>query len=294
MTTTAPYWTKKANDQPWLQVSITPALYAGPALDAERAIRPLTDVGAVRLDDGHGNQLIISTDSRVRLGIEPETGNVMWKIAVHESPNLPPLWTVGLTENTPVEVVEAITTDLADRLRTGGRLTEAAADPEWRDAVLSHGWTLTWDAETGTETACAEHSPQVTIVLNTQAPYGLEEWEETGQDAFWSVDIAGEHGWSAAATRSTPDRILHTMVSAMLAPAIRDIGDLGDLAVGAAVIGAAELTEIPSGPTPLDVHRALAARSTPRPRASAGTTPTTLSARAPAAQPTAGPGPRTR
>ncbi|WP_404870887.1 hypothetical protein ACI1MP_09920 [Kitasatospora griseola] len=68
------------------------------------------------------------------------------------------------------------------------------------------------------------------------------------------------------------------MVSAMLAPAIRDIGDLGDLAVGAAVVGAAELTEIPSSPTPLDTHRARAARTTSPTRAAADSTQIAFSA----------------
>ncbi|MCG6497106.1 DUF317 domain-containing protein [Kitasatospora sp. A2-31] len=295
MTTANPHWAKLARDRPWQQVRITPALYAGPTPDTERAIRPLIEAGAVRLDDGCGNQLIISTDGRVRLGYEPQEYGVVWKIAVHERPFLPPLWTVSLTENTPIEVVEAITTDLANRLRTGGRLTEAAADPEWRTPLHANGWTLTWDAATGTETACSVYSPQDTIVLNTRAFPDPEEWEEAGQDAFWSVDIASDFdGWSAAASTSTPDSILHTMVSAMLAPAVRDIGDLGDLAVGAAVIGAAELTEIPSSPTPLDVHRAQAARTTSPTRAAADSTRTAFSAPATSPQPAAGPGPRSR
>ncbi|MEU3568781.1 DUF317 domain-containing protein [Kitasatospora sp. NPDC036755] len=289
MTTANPHWAKRARERPWQQVRITPALYAGPTRDTERAIRPLTDAGAVRLDDGRGNQLIISTDGRIRLGLEPEGGDVKWKVAVHERPFLPPLWTVSLTENTPVEVVEAITTDLADRLRTGRRLTGGAADDEWRTPLQAHGWTLIWDAAAGTETAFAEHSPQDRIVLNTQAVLDPEEWEEAGQDGFWSVDIAGDFdGWSAAASICTPDQILHTMVSAMLAPAIRDIGDLGDLAVGAAVIGAAELTEIPSSPTPLDTHRARAARTTSPTRAAADSTQIAFSVSA------SGPRPRSR
>nr|BEK67581.1 hypothetical protein KPHV_48080 [Kitasatospora purpeofusca] len=295
MTTANPLWAKRARDRPWQQVRITPALYAGPTPDTERAIRPLTDAGAVRLDDGRGNQLIISTDGRVRLGFEPEGGDVVWKVAVHERPFLPPLWTVSLTENTPIEVVEAITTDLADRLRTGRRLTGGAADDEWRTPLHAHGWTLTWDAAAGTETACSEYSPQDRIVLNTQAVLDPEEWEEAGQDAFWTIYIAGEFdGWAAAASIETPDQILHTMVNAMLAPAIRDIGDLGDLAVGAAVIGAAELTEIPSSPTPLDVHRAQAARATSPTRTAADSTRIVFSAPAPSPRPAAGPGPRSR
>ncbi|MFE2722820.1 DUF317 domain-containing protein [Kitasatospora sp. NPDC059327] len=295
MTTANPHWAKRARDRPWQQVRITPALYAGPTQDTERAIRPLTDAGAVRLDDGRGNQLIISTDGRIRLGFEPGNGEVVWKVAVHERPFLPPLWTVGLTENTPIEVVQAITTDLADRLRTGRRLTGGAADDEWRTPLHTHGWTLTWDAATGTETACSEYSPQDRIVLNTRAFLDPEEWEEAGQDAFWSVDIAGDFdGWSAAASISTPDQILHAMVSAMLAPAVRAIGDLDDLAVGAAVIGAAELTEIPSNPTPLDVHRAQAARRTSSARAAADSTRIACSAPAPSPLPAAGPGPRPR
>ncbi|MEU4113235.1 DUF317 domain-containing protein [Kitasatospora sp. NPDC028055] len=295
MTTANPHWAKRARDRPWQQVRITPALYAGPALDAERAIRPLTDAGAVRLDDGRGNQLIISTDGRVRFGFEPGNGDVVWKIAVHERPFLPPLWTIGLTENTPIEVVEAITTDLAERLRTGRRLTGGAADEEWRTPLQDHGWTLTWDAAAGTETAYSEYSPQDTIVLDTRAFPDGEEWEEAGQDAFWRVDIADDFdGWSAAASISTPDQILHTMVSAMLAPAVRDIGDLDDLAVGAAVIGAAELVEIPSSPTPLDVHRAKAARRNSPARAAADSTGTAVSAPAPSPQPAARPLPRLR
>ncbi|MEV0530738.1 DUF317 domain-containing protein [Kitasatospora sp. NPDC050463] len=295
MTTANPHWAKLARDRPWQQVRITPALYAGPTPDTERAIRPLTNAGAVRLDDGRGNQLIISTDGRVRLGFEPENGDVMWKVAVHERPFLPPLWTVSLTENTPIEVVEAITTDLANRLSTGGRLTGAAADAEWRTPLHANGWTLTWDAATGTETACSKYSPQDTIVLNTRAFPDPDEWEEAGQDAFWSVDIAGDFdGWSAVASISTPDAILHTMVSTMLAPAIRDIGDIDDLAVGAAVIGAAELTEIPSSPTPLDVHRAQAARRTSPARAAADSTRIAVSAPPLSPQPAARPVPRPR
>ncbi len=263
MTTTDAYWTKRANDQPHLQVRITPALYAGPSLDTERAIRPLLDAGAVRVNDRHGNQLVVSSDSRVRLGCEPAS-DIMWKIAVHESPNLPALWSVSLTESTPVEVVEAITADLAHRLRTGARLTGGAADDEWHTAVRAHGWTVAWDAATATETACSESSPQDTIVLNPQAALDPEEWDEwgeVGQEPFWSVDIGSDHGgWAAAASRSTPDQILHAMVSAMLAPAVRHVADLDDLAVGAALTGAAELTEIPIGPTPFDLRRVQVAR----------------------------------
>ncbi|WP_404870888.1 hypothetical protein ACI1MP_09925 [Kitasatospora griseola] len=58
--------------------------------------------------------------------------------------------------------------------------------------LQAHGWTLIWDTAAGTETAFAEHSPQDRIVLNTQAVLDPEEWEEAGQDGFWSVDIAGD------------------------------------------------------------------------------------------------------
>ncbi|MEU6233671.1 DUF317 domain-containing protein [Kitasatospora sp. NPDC047058] len=264
MTTTVPDWAKKASDQPWLQVSIAPALYAGPTQDTERAIRPLVDAGAVRLDDGHGNQLIISPDSRVRLGVEPETDNTMWKVAVHESPNLPALWTVTLTESTPVEVVEAITTDLANRLRTGARLSGGADDDEWPTPLHAHGWTLAWDAATQTKTARSERHPQSTIVLNARDHLGPDEWEEA-EDAFWSINVAGDHdGWAAAASISTPDQILYAMVSAMLAPAIRDIGDLNELAVSASLAGSAELTELSSSPTPQGARRAQAASARSR------------------------------
>ncbi|GAA2972817.1 hypothetical protein GCM10010519_04880 [Streptomyces lactacystinicus] len=169
-------------------------------------------------------------------------------------------------------------------------------EPEGDGLFKKYGDPSTyWDAATGTETACSEYSPQDKIVLNTRALPDPGEWEEAGQDAFWSVDIAGDvDGWSAAASIPTPDAILHTMVSAMLAPAIRDIGDLDDLAVGAAVIGAAELTEIPSSPSPLDVHRAQAARRTSPARAAADSTRIAVSAPALSPQPAARPVPRPR
>ncbi|MGK4581639.1 DUF317 domain-containing protein [Kitasatospora sp. HPMI-4] len=236
-------------------------MYAGPVLDTERGIRPLIDTGAVRLDDGRGNQFIVSPDGRVRLGFEPANGtNVMWKIAVHDSPFEPPQWTVCLTDQTPVEIVEAVTTDLASTLYTGARLHGSAHDREWRELFHPPAWTTHWDAWTGQETVASEHDPQDRIVLDTRG--GTGDWEEAGQDGFWTVTIAEEYdGWTAAASTATPDRIMHAIAAAMLAPATRNVTELGDLTIGAAVIGAAELAELPSTPTPLDVHRVLAARS---------------------------------
>ncbi|MFD8783078.1 DUF317 domain-containing protein [Kitasatospora sp. NPDC059599] len=283
MTTTNPYWATKARDQPWLQLSITPAMYAGPGPDTERAIRPLIEAGAVRAGDGRGNQFVISADGRVRLGFEPEGGSdVMWKIAVHDAPFEPPQWTVCLTEQTPVEIVEAITTDLASRLRSGRQLHGAASDREWRELVQTPEWTTTWDARRGTETVASVHDAQDRILLT--AGSSADDWAEAGQDGFWTVTIGDEYdGWCAAASTSTPDRILHTVTSAMLAPATRNVTELDDLTVGDLVIGAAEVTELSSPPTPLDVRRATAARTRSRPSPAPGDraeTPAPLTSRA--------------
>ncbi|MEU9041421.1 MULTISPECIES: DUF317 domain-containing protein [unclassified Kitasatospora] len=259
--TTNPYWVKKADDQPWLQLSITPALYAGPVLDSERAIRPLVDAGAVCLDDGRGNQFIVSHDGRIRLGFVPQNGtDAMWKIAVHDAPFEPPQWTVCLTDHTPIEIVEAITTDLASKLRSGARLHGSAADSEWRSLFQPPEWTTTWDARAQQETVVSMHAPQDRIVLDPGG--GAGDWEEAGQDGFWTVTIGDEYeGWCAAASTSTPDRILHAIAGAMLGQATRDVGELSNLTIGAAVIGAAELIELPPSPTPLDVQRGRAART---------------------------------
>ncbi|MDH6709711.1 hypothetical protein P3T27_006460 [Kitasatospora sp. MAA19] len=120
----------------------------------------------MRIDDGRGNQFIVSTDGRVRLGFEPENGtDAMWKIAVHNSPFEPPQWTVCLTDQTPVEIVEAITSDLASRLRTGDRLHGSARDREWRELFQPPQWTAHWDAWTGQETVTSVHASQDRIVL---------------------------------------------------------------------------------------------------------------------------------
>ncbi|MFJ7278328.1 DUF317 domain-containing protein [Kitasatospora sp. NPDC098663] len=275
--TTNPFWAKKANDQPWLQLSITPALYAGPVLDSERAIRPLVDAGAARLDDGRGNQFIVSHDGRIRLGFEPQNGtDVMWKIAVHDTPFEPPQWTVCLTDRTPIEIVEAITTDLASKLRSGAWLHGSAADSEWRELFQPPEWITTWDAWAQQKAVVSAHAPQDRIVLDPGG--GAGDWEEAGQDGFWTVTIGDEYeGWCVAASTSTPHRILHAIAGAMLGPATRAVGELSDLTIGAAVIGAAELAELPPSPHPLDGQRTQAARARsplPAPPASGSALPT--------------------
>ncbi|WP_231650168.1 DUF317 domain-containing protein, partial [Streptomyces clavuligerus] len=96
-------------------VYVSPVYLAGSTYTGDPALRPLLDVGFTMVDDDLANAYLASPDQKVRVGWLPEgEDDCLWRITGHERPFAPPRWLATFDHFTPVEVVAAFTTALAE------------------------------------------------------------------------------------------------------------------------------------------------------------------------------------
>ncbi|MCG6496999.1 DUF317 domain-containing protein [Kitasatospora sp. A2-31] len=245
---------------------VHPVYLAGSRYTGDFALQPLLDLPDTRAhNDEHGNFYLTTADGRIRIGFIPEQDwDTLWQLAVAPGPFADPHWVASFSDDTPTEIVAAVTTQLADLYRPGedAWFTERTAGPlEWIAPYAAAGWTA-HEVDTGQLTL---HSPD-TLAKVTYSLHALarEDAEQAGQDGRYTIGTVSRAGWYGRFSSGTPSRILDAASAAMLdpAPIPRYRSELGPFSRRTASI-----TPItPPAPTPADLQRAAAARARTAPR----------------------------
>ncbi|KQV20960.1 MULTISPECIES: DUF317 domain-containing protein [unclassified Kitasatospora] len=246
-------------------VRVHPVYLAGGPFTGDPALQPLVDLpGAVRHHDERGNFFVATSDGRIRVGFIPEQDwDTLWKIAVAPDAFAPPRWVGNFSADTPIEIVAAVTTELVRMYSPDDEtwLAERTCDAlEWVGPYAAAGWTARNPGWGQLEFL----SPDGHASINCrQRPIDSQDAEQAGQDGRFMIGTVHSAGWYGRFSRGTPARILAAASTAMLSPEpvlrYRDALDLYTRRT-------ATITPVtPPAPSPLDVHRALAAkaRSTP-------------------------------
>ncbi|MGW1281740.1 DUF317 domain-containing protein [Streptomyces tsukubensis] len=236
-------------------VFVSPVYLAGSTYTGDPALVPLLDAGFNRLDDDLANIYLSSPDQRIRIGWLPEgEDDALWRITGHEQPFAPPRWLATFDHYTPVEVVAAFTTALAEdhaRGRLGSTHTEPLrplAEAGWR---VDHGPYLTVS------------QPPDRLALVTRVNGRLDHHEEiSDQRSKWTVS-GGASGysseWLGTFTTNTPTHLITATMTRLAdptpVPRYKDYLPQRNR-------GAARITPVkPPVPSPLDIQRAAVARS---------------------------------
>ncbi|MEV0188478.1 DUF317 domain-containing protein [Kitasatospora purpeofusca] len=244
---------------------VHPVYLAGSRYTGDFALQPLLDLPDTRAhNDEYGNFYLTTADGRIRIGFIPEQDwDTLWQLAVAPGPFADPHWVASFSDDTPTEIVTAVTTKLADLYRPSedAWLTERTAGPlEWIAPYAAAGWTA-HEVDTGQLTL---HSPDTLAKVSySLRPLAREDAEQAGQDGRYTIGTVSRTGWYGRFSSGTPSRILDAASAAMLdpAPIPRYRSELGPYSRRTASI-----TPItPPAPTPADLQRAAArVRTAPR------------------------------
>lgn len=259
------------NRTPAEDVHVFPLYLASPTSDftGDPALAPLLDQGFSLRQDEESNVYVSSPGQDIRLGYLPEgPDHTLWKVAAHTDPFGPPHWMATFDMPTPIELVTAFTTALANSYAKNPESCVTGASREAVEALrpLSEaGWK---HENQRTETLCTAPDQLAGLAYSRQllAPETELREDETrwllwgGQDGYVSR-------WYATFTSHTPTHLIAAVTARLAspAPALRSRRD-----VPARNRGATRITPVRSPtPTPLDVRRASAAlaRSTASSRA---------------------------
>ncbi|WP_395297325.1 DUF317 domain-containing protein [Kitasatospora hibisci] len=169
-------------------VFVRPVYLAGSRYTGDFALKPLSDQGFDGRHDDLGNYYLTAPDGRIRVGFIPEQEwDTLWKIAVHRNAFSAPEWVANFSEDTPAEIVTAVTTEIAQMSREDddvwleGRPARAS---EWLAPYTMAGWTPQ-PADRGATTL---HSPDgLANVTHHLLPLGPEDAEQAGQDGRFQV-----------------------------------------------------------------------------------------------------------
>ncbi|GAA2274569.1 hypothetical protein GCM10010430_70720 [Kitasatospora cystarginea] len=246
-------------------VHVHPVYLAGSLHIGDPALQPVLDLPHTESHhDELGNFFVSTADGRIRIGFIPEQDwDTLWKIAVAPDAFAEPAWVANFSADTPIEIVTAVTTELAGmyRLDDNAWLSERTADPvEWIAPYAAAGWNAR-DVERGRLTL---RSPDnLASITYRQQPLHPQDAEQAGQDGRYTIGTINSAGWYGRFSSGTPARILEAAATAALdpAPVVRYRDALDYYARRTATI-----TPITAPvPSPLDVQRAAArVRSAPR------------------------------
>ncbi|MGW1279318.1 DUF317 domain-containing protein [Streptomyces tsukubensis] len=243
-------------------VFVSPVYLAGSTYTGDPALVPLFEAGFHSLDDDLGNIYLSSPDQRIRVGWLPEgEDDCLWRITGHEQPFAPPRWLATFDHYTPVEVVAAFTTALAEDHAHGSNASVhdrlGASKTEPLGPLAEAGWRV-------------DHGPYLSVsqppdglALVTRVNGRLDHHEEiSDQRSKWTVS-GGASGysseWLGTFTTYTPPHLITATMNRLATPdpVARYKDHLPERNRGAARITPVK----PPVPSPLDIQRAAVARS---------------------------------
>lgn len=214
----------------------------------------------MRSDDA-ADVYLSSPQQHIRLGYLPEgPDHTLWKVTAHTDPFGLPLWMATFDTATPIELVTAFTTALANSYANGPDSyrtdTDRAVDGALRP-LTEAGWK---HENLRAETLCTAPDQLAGLTYSRQflAPEA-ELREDAARWVLWGGRDGYISSWYASFTSHTPLHLIAATTARLAdpAPVLRYERDVPARNRGAAHIAPAR----PPVPTPLDVRRASAARA---------------------------------
>ncbi|WP_433892616.1 DUF317 domain-containing protein [Streptomyces sp. CA-111067] len=256
-------------------VLVAPCYLAGSAGDPADAFAPLTHHYWHDMSDELGNFYITTRGSQLRVAFVPETSELMpdatalWQIRARE--DWPPrdVWSASFTDDTPPEIIAAITAELDTALTTDrGRelyLDRGIADDEDIAAVWETFRAANWNVTPAGFLAHAVSPDELAVVA-------YRDPRRVGRGDAWRAVVGDPGGgrrplWEASFHSATPAWVLRVFAAAMTDPA--PISRNGaSLAVSCRSYAAplhppVPVPERPAVPTPLEVARRQQRQATP-------------------------------
>lgn len=193
-------------------VHVTPRYLAGSPGYGDAGFAPVAHWPHHHLDEGPHQLVVTSPDHRIRIGWAGDDYD-LWTISAAPDAVSGPQWTAIVNQNTPPELVAALTAALAQDWADGQDRFLTAPSPYWRDGVaplVAAGWERT-GAEVGTvELAAPDRNAGVYI---NRSRRDLEDGTQ-----LW----AGPSGWGTRAeiafSPRTPSHLIAATAAAFTDP----------------------------------------------------------------------------
>ncbi|MGV9312082.1 DUF317 domain-containing protein [Streptomyces sp. NPDC003691] len=243
-------------------VFVSPVYLAGSTYTGDPALAPLLEAGFTMVSDDLANAYLSSPDQKVQVGWLPEgEDDCLWRITGHERPFTPPRWLATFDHYTPVEVVAAFTTALAedhahdDSASVHHHLGGGKADPFL--ALMEAGWRVNHGPYVSSSRPPDRHA------LVSYSHGRMNHFEEINdQRSRWTVG-GGASGysseWLGTFTSHTPTHLITATMTRLAdpTPVPRYKDHLPERNRAASRITPVK----PPVPSPLDIQRAAVARS---------------------------------
>lgn len=243
-------------------VYVSPVYLAGSTYTGDPALRPLLDAGFTIVHDDVANAYLSSPDQKVQVGWLPEgEDDCLWRITGHGRPFTLPRWLATFDHYTPVEVVAAFTTALAEDQAhdssgsVQGGLGGAKADPFL--ALMEAGWRVNHGPYVS-----SSHPPDRHALVNYSHGRMNHFDEINDQRSRWTIS-GGASGysseWLGTFTTHTPTHLITATMNRLAdpTPVARYKEHLPERNRSASHITPVK----PPAPSPLDIQRTAAARS---------------------------------
>ncbi|MFJ2592270.1 DUF317 domain-containing protein [Streptomyces erythrochromogenes] len=193
-------------------VHVAPRYLAGSPGHGDAGFAPVAHWPHHHLDEGPHQLVVTSPDHRIRIGWAGDDYD-LWTISAAPDAVSGPQWTAIVNQNTPPELVAALTTALAQDWADGQDRFLAAPSPYWRDGVsplIASGWKHE-AAERGTVELTAPDGNAGAYINRTRRD--LEDGTQ-----LW----AGPAGWDTRAeitfTPRTPSHLIAATAAAFTDP----------------------------------------------------------------------------
>ncbi|WP_324607380.1 DUF317 domain-containing protein [Streptomyces sp. NRRL F-5193] len=235
-------------------VYVTPRYLAGSSGHGDAGFAPVSHWPHHHLDDGPHQLVVTSPDHRIRIGWAGDDYD-LWTISAAPDAMSSPQWMAIANQNTPAELVGALTTALAhdwaedsDRfLRAAGLRSDAVAP------LITAGWTLSGPARGRLHVTAPDGQAGASIdIVNRHPDEAITLW-------------AGPAGWGTRAgitfSSQTPPHLIAATTKAFThpAPLPRWRDTLNPRLAAHATLTPVEPPQAPA-PTPRDIRSRIAVR----------------------------------
>ncbi|MEU8543172.1 DUF317 domain-containing protein [Streptomyces sp. NPDC048717] len=231
-------------------VYVNPRYLAGSSGTGDASFAPVAHWPHHHLDEGPHQLVVTSPDHRIRIGWAGDDHD-LWTISAAPDAVLAARWTATANQNTPAELVGALTAQLAQDWAEGADRFLAAPSVYWARGVrplLDAGWT--------------QHRNDGFIYLTSPDGHAGADIDLVQRNEEYVTLWAGPDGWGTRAeisfTTQAPDHLIAATAQAFTnpAPVARWRQHLA-----AGLAARAQLTPItPPAPTPRDIRPRIATR----------------------------------